>query len=60
MNLREYHHEPSSQPPAGPVVQTDYRARAEQLLGVGGPTIDSALSTDSLRYLAANQQQSAQ
>lgn len=60
MNLREYHHEPSSPPPAVPVVQTDYRARAEQLLGVGGPTIDRALSVDSEKYIAANRQKSAQ
>jgi len=60
MNLREYHHEPSPQPPAAPVVQTEYRANVEELLEVGGQKIDSTLSFDSSKYLQANRQQSAQ
>jgi len=60
MNLREYPHEPSSQPPAVPVEQTDYRAIAERLLAAGESALDDRLSFDSVAYLRANRQQSAQ
>jgi len=60
MNLREHHHEPSSQLPAVPVAQTDYRMPAERLLAAAGPTIEQALSLDARKFLEANRQQSAQ